>query len=73
MIHSGEQDELACKSYLSQTRELRLRLEGCENRTLLRFRQPVGAEPLEACAGKAAEQKVASPTVPLLHLFQPLS
>lgn len=61
-IHSGEQDELTCKSYLTQTRDLRLRLEGCENRTVVRFRQPVGEEPLKGCAGKAAEQKVASPS-----------
>ncbi|XP_029700380.1 plectin isoform X2 [Takifugu rubripes] len=54
---AGEQDELRCKSFLTQTRDLRLRLEGCENRTVLRFRQPVGEEPLKACAGKTAEQK----------------
>lgn len=51
-----------CKSYLTQTRDLRLRLEGCKDQTVVRFRQPVGEEPLRACAGKAAEQKVTSQT-----------
>lgn len=49
---------MTCTSYLTQIRELRLRLEGCENRTVLRFRQPVGEDPLKECAGKTAEQKV---------------
>lgn len=57
-IQSGEQDELTCKRYLTQIRDLRLRLEGCENRTVTHFRQPMGEEPLKACAAKTAEQKV---------------
>lgn len=49
---------MACKRYLTQIRDLRLRLEGCENRTIMHFRQPVGEEHLKACATKTAEQKV---------------
>ncbi|MED6276493.1 hypothetical protein CHARACLAT_003573 [Characodon lateralis] len=53
---AGEQDESVCKTYLSKIKDLRLRLEGCENRTVTRLRQPVDKEPLKACAMKTAEQ-----------------
>ncbi|XP_034091905.1 plectin a isoform X5 [Gymnodraco acuticeps] len=53
---AGEQDESVCKTYLTQIKDLRLRLEGCENRTVTRLRQPVDKEPLKACAMKTAEQ-----------------
>uniref|UniRef100_A0A3Q3K2X3 Plectin n=1 Tax=Monopterus albus TaxID=43700 RepID=A0A3Q3K2X3_MONAL len=52
----GEQDESMCKTYLTKIKDLRLRLEGCENRTVTRLRQPVDKEPLKACALKTAEQ-----------------
>ncbi|KAM4725309.1 plectin a isoform 2-T2 [Anableps anableps] len=52
----GEQDESVCKTYLTKIKDLRLRLEGCENRTVTRLRQPVDKEPLKACAMKTAEQ-----------------
>ncbi|CAJ1082779.1 LOW QUALITY PROTEIN: plectin a [Xyrichtys novacula] len=52
----GEQDESMCKTYLTRIKDLRLRLEGCENRTVTRLRQPVDKEPLKACAQKTAEQ-----------------
>uniref|UniRef100_UPI003AAF5719 plectin a isoform X2 n=2 Tax=Centroberyx gerrardi TaxID=166262 RepID=UPI003AAF5719 len=52
----GEQDESVCKTYLSKIKDLRLRLEGCETRTVTRLRQPVDREPLKACALKTAEQ-----------------
>lgn len=54
----GELDESACKTYLTQIKDLRLRLEGCENRTVTRLRQPVDKEPLKTCALKTAEQMV---------------
>lgn len=47
-----------CKTYLTQIKDLRLRLEGCENRTVTRLRQAVDKEPLKACAMKTAEQMV---------------
>ncbi|CAB1447264.1 unnamed protein product, partial [Pleuronectes platessa] len=53
---TGEQDESVCKTYLTKIKELRLMLEGCENRTVTRLRQPVDKEPLKACAQKTAEQ-----------------
>lgn len=57
-IQPGDLDESACKTYLTQIKDLRLRLEGCENRTVTRLRQPVDREPLKACALKTAEQMV---------------
>ncbi|XP_034748137.1 plectin a isoform X7 [Etheostoma cragini] len=53
---AGEQDESMCKVYLTKIKDLRLKLEGCENRTVTRLRQPVDKEPLKACALKTAEQ-----------------
>uniref|UniRef100_A0A667YWH1 Plectin n=1 Tax=Myripristis murdjan TaxID=586833 RepID=A0A667YWH1_9TELE len=55
-VEQGEQDESLCKTYLSRIKDLRLRLEGCETRTVTRLRQPVDKEPLKACALKTAEQ-----------------
>uniref|UniRef100_A0A8C2H7F7 Plectin n=1 Tax=Cyprinus carpio TaxID=7962 RepID=A0A8C2H7F7_CYPCA len=55
--YSGEQDESVCKSYITQIKDLRLRLEGCESRTVNRLRQLVDKEPLKACAQRATEQK----------------
>lgn len=53
---AGEQDESVCRTYLTKIKDLRLRLEGCENRTVTRLRQLVDKEPLKACAMKTAEQ-----------------
>ncbi|KAJ3608930.1 hypothetical protein NHX12_023458, partial [Muraenolepis orangiensis] len=55
-VEQGEQEESLCKVYLTRIKDLRLRLEGCENRTVTRLRQPVDKEPLKACALKTAEQ-----------------
>ncbi|XP_063042063.1 plectin a isoform X4 [Engraulis encrasicolus] len=54
---SGEQDESLCKTYMSQIRDLRLRLENCESRTVTRLRHPVDKEPLKACAQRTSDQK----------------
>ncbi|KAM4550072.1 plectin a isoform 5-T6 [Fundulus diaphanus] len=53
---AGEQDESVCRTYLTKIKDLRLRLEGCETRTVTRLRQPVDKEPLKACATKTADQ-----------------
>jgi len=60
LLQPGEQDESVCKTYLTKIKDLRLRLEGCETRTVTRLRQPVDKEPLKACALKTAEQMVTS-------------
>ncbi|XP_026080599.1 plectin isoform X16 [Carassius auratus] len=56
-VEQGEQDESVCKSYITQIKDLRLRLEGCESRTVNRLRQLMDKEPLKACAQRATEQK----------------
>ncbi|XP_073714527.1 plectin a [Misgurnus anguillicaudatus] len=53
---TGEQDESVCKSYITQIKDLRLRLEGCETRTVTRLRQLMDKEPLKACAQRTKEQ-----------------
>ncbi|XP_054619674.1 plectin a isoform X4 [Dunckerocampus dactyliophorus] len=53
---TGEQDESVCRIYLNKLKDLRLRLEACENRTVTRLRQLADKEPLKACALKTAEQ-----------------
>ncbi|XP_031649653.1 plectin a isoform X4 [Oncorhynchus kisutch] len=53
----GEQDESECRSYLTKIKDLCLKLEGCETRTVAHLRQPVDKEPLKACAQRTAEQK----------------
>src|SRR4029434_6826921 len=40
-VFAGEQDETLCKTYMSQIRDLRLRLESCETRPVSRLRHPV--------------------------------
>lgn len=47
-----------CKRYITQIKELRLRIEGCESRMVSRLRQPVDKEPLKACAQRTTEHKV---------------
>ncbi|XP_060753468.1 plectin a isoform X3 [Tachysurus vachellii] len=54
-VEQGEQDESVCKSYITQIKDLRLRLEGCESRMVSRLRQPVDKEPLKACAQRTTE------------------
>ncbi|KAL7883790.1 hypothetical protein SRHO_G00014480 [Serrasalmus rhombeus] len=54
---AGEQDESVCKSYITQIKDLRLRLEACESRMVSRLRLPVDKEPLKACAQRTTEQK----------------
>ncbi len=56
-----------CKSYITQIKDLRLRLEGCESRTVNRLRQLVDKEPLKACAQRATEQKVCRSTALNIH------
>ncbi|XP_052002386.1 plectin-like [Xyrauchen texanus] len=56
-LEKGEQDESICKTYITQIRDLRLQIEGCESRTVARIRQPVEKDPLKDCIQKTAEQK----------------
>ncbi|KAL0984683.1 hypothetical protein UPYG_G00145220 [Umbra pygmaea] len=56
-VEKGEQDESTCVTYISQIKDLRLRLEDCEARTVARIRKPVDKDPLKDCAQKTTEQK----------------
>ncbi|KAB5586394.1 hypothetical protein PHYPO_G00001090 [Pangasianodon hypophthalmus] len=56
-MEKGEQDESVCKTYITQVRDLRLKIEDCESRTVARIRQPVEKDPLKDCLQKATDQK----------------
>lgn len=58
VFSTGEQDESVCKTYITQVRDLRLKIEDCESRTVARIRQPVEKDPLKDCLQKASDQKV---------------
>ncbi|KAM4580226.1 plectin isoform 20-T20 [Odontesthes bonariensis] len=53
----GQQDETLCKNYISELKDLRLRIEDCETQTVARIRKPVEKEPLRECAQKTTQQK----------------
>ncbi|XP_055359436.1 plectin isoform X21 [Betta splendens] len=55
-MEKGQQDETLCKNYISEVKDLRLRIEDCEARTVARIRKPVEKEPLKECIQKTAEQ-----------------
>uniref|UniRef100_A0A8C7XFW3 Plectin b n=2 Tax=Oryzias sinensis TaxID=183150 RepID=A0A8C7XFW3_9TELE len=60
LIHSmekGQQDETLCKNYISEVKELRLRIEDCEAQTVFRMRKPLEKEPLKECDQKAKDQR----------------
>ncbi|XP_052350054.1 plectin-like isoform X17 [Oncorhynchus keta] len=53
----GEQDESMCVTYITHIKDLRLRIEDCEARTVARIRKPVDKDPIEDCAQKTTDQK----------------
>ncbi|XP_056341776.1 plectin isoform X18 [Oenanthe melanoleuca] len=56
-LEKGEQDECACRSFISELKELRLRLESCERRTVQGLRRPLEGDALQQCARRQAEQQ----------------
>lgn len=68
ILSTGEQDESVCKTYITQVRDLRLKIEDCESRTVARIRQPVEKDPLKDCLQKATDQKV-RPVNSKLYVF----
>uniref|UniRef100_A0A1A7WGG9 Plectin b n=1 Tax=Iconisemion striatum TaxID=60296 RepID=A0A1A7WGG9_9TELE len=56
-MEKGQQDETLCKNYISEVKDLRLRIETCEAQTVARIRKPVEKEPLKECAQKRTEQQ----------------
>lgn len=59
-MFTGQQNETLCKNYISELKDLRLRIEDCEAGTVARIRKPVEKEPLKECIQKTTEQKVQS-------------
>ncbi|KAM4568863.1 plectin isoform 2-T2 [Fundulus diaphanus] len=60
LLHSmekGQQDETLCKNYISEIKDLRLRIEDCESQTVARIRKPMDKEPLKECSQKKQEQQ----------------
>ncbi|XP_043974135.1 plectin-like isoform X2 [Gambusia affinis] len=53
----GQQDETLCKNYISEIKDLRLRIENCESQTVSRIRKPLDKEPLKECSQKWSEQQ----------------
>ncbi|XP_078789366.1 plectin-like isoform X43 [Oryzias latipes] len=53
----GQQDETLCKNYISEVKELRLRIKDCEAQTVSRMRKPLEKEPLKECDQKAKDQR----------------
>ncbi|KAF3840137.1 hypothetical protein F7725_018854 [Dissostichus mawsoni] len=56
-MEKGQQDETLCKNYISEIKDLRVRIEDCETSTLARIRKPVEKEPLKECNQKTTDQK----------------
>ena len=62
-----------CKTYISHIKDLRLRLEDCESRTVARIRQPIDKDPLKDCGQKTKDQKVLGHSrSPLKYICQTL-
>ncbi|XP_076006384.1 plectin-like isoform X3 [Genypterus blacodes] len=56
-MEKGQKDETLCKNYISEVRDLRLRIEKCDAQTVDRIHKPMGKEPLKECLQKTTEQK----------------
>eukprot|EP00064_Thunnus_orientalis_P001247 superscaffoldBa00000083_g1249 len=57
IVVKGQKDETLCKNYISEIKDLRLRIENCETGTVARIRKPLEKEPLKECVQKTTEQK----------------
>ncbi|XP_016533265.1 plectin-like isoform X7 [Poecilia formosa] len=56
-MEKGQQDETLCKNYISEIKDLRLRIENCESQTVSRIRKPLDKEPLKECIQKRTDQQ----------------
>ncbi|XP_054638402.1 plectin-like isoform X35 [Dunckerocampus dactyliophorus] len=56
-MEKGQQNESLCKNYITDLKDLRLRIEDCEAQTVARIRKPVEKEPLKECVQKTVDQK----------------
>ncbi|XP_061676428.1 plectin isoform X10 [Syngnathoides biaculeatus] len=56
-MEKGQQNESLCKNYISELKDLRLRIEDCEAQTVARIRKPLEKEPLKECVQKTVNQQ----------------
>ncbi|KAJ7338281.1 hypothetical protein JRQ81_011044 [Phrynocephalus forsythii] len=56
-LEKGEQEESLCRNFISQLKDIRLQLEGCESRTIHRIRSPLDKDPAKECAQRLSDQQ----------------
>ncbi|KAL8181400.1 UNVERIFIED_CONTAM: hypothetical protein K2H54_001018 [Gekko kuhli] len=56
-LEKGEQEESLCRNYISQLKDIRLQLEGCESRTIHKIRSPLDKDPARECAQRISDQQ----------------
>ncbi|XP_053101024.1 plectin isoform X6 [Hemicordylus capensis] len=56
-LEKGEQEESLCRNFISQLKDIRLQLEGCESRTTHKIRSPLDKEPAKECAQRISDQQ----------------
>ncbi|KAG8134123.1 hypothetical protein E2320_011850 [Naja naja] len=56
-LEKGEQEESLCRNFISQLKDIRLQLEGCESRTIHKIRSPLDQDPVKECAQRISDQQ----------------
>ncbi|XP_042319568.1 plectin isoform X4 [Sceloporus undulatus] len=56
-LEKGEQEESLCRNFISQLKDIRLQLEGCESRTIHKIRLPLDKDPAKECAQRITDQQ----------------
>ncbi|XP_060099107.1 plectin isoform X4 [Heteronotia binoei] len=56
-LEKGEQEESLCRNYISQLKDIRLQLEGCESRTIHKIRSPLDKDPAKECVQRISDQQ----------------
>ncbi|KAM3841395.1 plectin isoform 15-T15 [Vipera latastei] len=56
-LEKGEQEESLCRNFISQLKDIRLQLEGCESRTIHKIRSPLEQDPVKECAQRISDQQ----------------
>uniref|UniRef100_A0A803SXN3 Plectin n=1 Tax=Anolis carolinensis TaxID=28377 RepID=A0A803SXN3_ANOCA len=57
-LEKGKQEESLCRNYISQLKDIRLQLEGCESRTTHKIRLPLDKDPAKECTQRITDQQV---------------
>ncbi|XP_060538119.1 plectin isoform X24 [Pantherophis guttatus] len=56
-LEKGEQEESLCRNFISQLKDIRLQLEGCESRTIHKIRSPLDQDPVKECVQRISDQQ----------------